>query len=145
MPSVELKDWIRENEVCFEIGPNYELYHQDKLQVGFELTLFAKRPSGCRRGDPGCPACTETYETLRGIALKVLPPNLRSEVGPFNAAFHLRSETHWKTEVDLVVQISHPAGTFDAVDEEDRRQSRLLAEALDGLGVRSRVWSLQRA
>ena len=140
----ELEDWIRENEVCFEILPHHEFYHRSKLQVGFELTLFAMRPPLCQ-GDPGCPACEASYAMLREIALRVLPPDVDHVIDPFHAAFHLRRETHWKTEVELVVELIHLDETFEVVDEDDRRHSRGVAAALEALGAQSKVWSSRAA
>jgi hypothetical protein len=136
-----LEDWIRENEVCFEILPHHEFHHGSKLQVGFELTLFAMRPLLCQGGDPGCPACEASYAMLREIALRTLPPDVHHVIDPFHAAFHLRPETHWKPEVELVVELIDLDKTFEAVDEDDRRHSRRVAEALEALGAQSKVWS----
>ena len=137
----ELEDWIRENEVCFEILPHHEFYRRSKLQVGFELTLFAMRPPLCQGGDPGCPACEASHAMLREIALRVLPPDLQHVIDPFHAAFHMRRETRWKPEVELVVELVNLDKTFDTVDEDDRRHSRRVAEELEALGAQSKVWS----
>jgi hypothetical protein len=141
----EFRDWIRENEVCFEILPHHEFYHRSKLQVGFELTLFAGRPPLCQGGDPGCPACEASHEMLREIALRVLPPDVGHVIAPFHAAFHMRRETNWKTEVELVVELIDLDETFETVDEDDRRDIRRVTEALEALGAQSKVWSARTA
>lgn len=140
----ELEDWIRENEVCFEILPHHEFYHRSKLHVGFELTLFARRPPLCQ-GDPGCPACAASHGMLREIALDVLPPGVEHVIDPFQGAFHMRRETRWKSEVELVVELINLDKTFDTVDEDDRQQSRRLVDALEALGAQSKVWSARTA
>jgi hypothetical protein len=137
----ELRGWIRENEVCFEILPHHEFYHRSKLQVGFELTLFAVRPRLCQGGDPGCPACDASHAMLREIALCVLPPDVGYVIAPYHAAFHLRPETNWKSEVELVIELIDLDETFDAVDEDDRRDIRRVTKALEALGAQWKVWS----
>ena len=137
----DLRGWIRENEVCFETLPHHEFYHRSKLHVGFELTLFARRPLLCQGGDPGCPACEASHAMLREIALRVLPPDVTWVIDPFHAAFHMRRETNWKTEVELVVELIDLDKTFDTVDDDDRRDIRRVTEALEALGAQSKVWS----
>jgi hypothetical protein len=136
----ETAEWIHENEVCFEITPHYDFYRQKTLCLGLDLTLFAKRPLHCQGGDPGCPACAQTYKMLRAIALRALPPGIHGEFAPFDASFHLRPETHWRTEVDLVVEISGPKGSPDPARDSEQRLNRLISGALEGVGVQSKVW-----
>ena len=136
-----LKDWVHETEVCFEIAPHYDFYRQSKLCAGLDLLLFAKRPPLCRGGDPGCPACAGAFHKLRMIALHALPPGLQCEFGPFDASFHLRPETNWKAELELVVEITGPDGARDPTVRQDRPLAGLISDALESLGAQARVWS----
>jgi hypothetical protein len=133
-----VREWIRANEVCWEITPHYEVHEHAPRQAGFDLRLFARRPAACT-SDPGCPACAETHEQLRQIALAVLPDGVRYAIEPFDAAFHLRPENRWQPELDLVVEVL-AGGTSQTGDHSDRDHTRAVAEALSRRGARARVW-----
>lgn len=133
-----LRPWIREHEVCFEILPHHEVHEGAKLQVGFDLTLYGRRSRQCR-SDPGCPECFKVYEGLKEIALRAMPPDVRYQMGPFDASFHLRPENRFEPEVMLVVEILH-GETFEAVDETERQQAKAVSEALGRLGAQRRNW-----
>ncbi len=141
-PEEALRDWIRANEVCWEIAPHYEVHQRTRLPVGFDLTLFAKRPPACT-SDPGCAACAEAHEALRAIALAVLPPDVHYAIEPFDAAFHLRPENRWEPELDLVVEVLHE-GTFETTDAGERDGTRAMTDALAQLGAQPRVWRKAR-
>jgi hypothetical protein len=133
----DLKAWIRQHEVCWELEPQFETHDHHKLQVGFGLTLLARPPSSCTL-DPGCAGCAEVYGVLEEIARRVVPENARIEVEPFDGSFHLRPETSWAREVQLTVEILHFEGTFDPPDEGERRYPAAIRRHLDTLGVQAR-------
>lgn len=133
------KRWARENRACWELTAHYEQRHHTRIQTGFDLTLFARRPAACA-GDPGCAACGEVREGLLELALQALPPQSRYEVEPFDAAFHLRPENNWRPELRLVVQVLHHDGTFEPPDGEERGQTRTVEGTLARLGLHRRVW-----
>jgi hypothetical protein len=138
-----LRAWIQEHRVCWELSPRFELHGPRRLQVGFDLTLFARHPDTFE-DKPGCEACWRHYETLREIALAVLPKSghpMFCQVAPFDAAVHLRSETSWTLEIELTVAILHRGATFAEVDADDRRCVGAIQEELRKLGARPRMWS----
>ena len=137
-----LREWVRANEVCWEIAPHYEVHEHVRLPVGFDLTLFARRPAACT-SDPGCAACAEAHEVLREIALAVLPRDVHCEIEPFDAAFHLRPENRWEPELDLVVEVLHE-GTFETADAGERDRAKAVTDALVQLGAQPRVWRRAR-
>jgi hypothetical protein len=134
-----LRDWIGAHRVCFEVSPHYELYHHDRLQVGFELALFA-RPSKSASADPGGPEAGCLFERLKEIAAAVMPSGTEYAILPFDTSFHLRTASSWQPEVQLVVEILHGA-TFSPVDEQERRYAREVRQALLRLGAQEGTWS----
>jgi hypothetical protein len=138
-----LRAWIREHRVCWELSPRVEFDQHRRVQVGFDLTLLARHPEALGDG-PGCETCRRHYETLREIALAVVPKDAgptRCELAPFDASVHLRPETHWTPEIELNMAILHRAGTFSGVDEDERRCAAVIQKELRGLGAQPRTWS----
>ncbi len=133
-----VREWIRANQVCWEITPRYEVYEHAPRQAGFDLRLFARRPAACT-SDPGCAACLAAHEQLRQIAQMVLPDGARYSIESFDAAFHLRPENRWQPELDLVVEVL-PGGTSENTEHSERERTRAVAEALSQRGARARVW-----
>ncbi len=138
-----MRAWIREHRVCWELSPRVEFDQHRCVQVGFDLTLLARHPEALGDG-PGCETCRRHYETLREIALAVVPKDegpTRCELTPFDASVHLRPETRWTPEIELNMAILHRDGTFNGVDEDERRCAAAMEERLRRLGARPRAWS----
>ena len=143
LPDAELKEWVREHEVCGDVTPHFEIHDHLKIQVGYNLTLLAKTSPLCSL-DPGCDRCALVFEGLEGIARRVLPEGARVEMEPFDASFHLRPETHWEPEVELVMEVLHREGTFEPPDELEREYPAQIRRQLDALGVEARAWKTRR-
>jgi hypothetical protein len=88
--------------------------------------------------DPGCDCVPSLYQGLEQIAARVLPAEARVVVEPFDAAFHLRPETQWAPEVELVAAVLHRAGTFEPPDEAERRYPAQIRARLKSLGIERR-------
>ena len=136
--------WIQEHQVCWEIAPYFEFYQHRKVQLGFNLVLVARPPETCA-GDPGRPECALVFDKLAAIARSVIPAGARVHLEPFDASFHLRAATHWEPEVELTAEILHREGTFEPLDESERRYAAAIAERLTALGVQERNWNPRRA
>ena len=76
-----LRRWIRDHKVCWEIGPLVEMAHGQKVQVGYELRLFARHTPGTA-ADPGCRECADLFAKERAIAMSVLPREPRPTARP---------------------------------------------------------------
>lgn len=137
MGDADLKDWIRKHRVCFEVSPHFEVHRREKLQVGFELALFA-RPSRSDLADAGGSECRQLFEGLREVLALAMPPGVAYTVQPFDASLRLRASA-WEPEVQLVAEIIH-GSIFAPVDEEERRYAREVRDALLRLGAREGTW-----
>ena len=140
-PAGLVREWIRVHQVCWELMPYHEMHEHAKIQVGFELTLFARHVEPLSN-DPGCPECSRIYERLHEIALRALPKDVHAgcvEVSPFDAAFHLRPETGWLPEVTLTLQLVHKHGTLAGADEQ--RWAVEIQQQLRSLGIQPKAWS----
>ena len=138
-----LRARVREHEVCGEIDPQFEMHHGEKVQVGFRLSLLAQPPLSCSV-EPGCPHCAAVFECLVAIARRVIPHGARFEIEPFDGSFHLRPETRWAPEVELVAEVLHREGTFDPPDEGERSYPAQIRRELAALGVQPKAWRTRR-
>jgi hypothetical protein len=142
---VGLRAFVREQRVSAEIAPHFDIDERHRVQTAFDLSLFAARPAACR-GDPACDACQAAWERLAELARSVLPPEAHYRLEPFDASFHLRRESGWEPEVELVVQIlPRDLGPgLERVDEAARDTVARVQGALDALGVARGVWRAAR-
>jgi len=138
-----LKSWVREHQVCGEIDPQFEVHHNRKVQVGFRLSLLAQPTPPCSV-DPGCTRCAAVFECLEAIARRVIPHGARFDIEPFDGSFHLRPETRWAPEVELVAEVLHREGTFDPPDDLERSYPAQIRRELVALGIQPKAWRTRR-
>jgi hypothetical protein len=134
-----LGEWIERARVTYEVISHVEVDRTTASRVGFDLVLRARRPEGCT-GDPTCEACDRSIERLLAAVEACLPASARHEHEPFDHSFHLRPETGFMPELQIVVAVLHPTGTFEEVDEADRALVDRVTRALEALGVQPRVF-----
>jgi len=142
-----LRTWIRDHRVCWELEPLIEWSRHRRLHVGYQLLLFARNAGGLR-DDPGGGECEGLHEGLRAIALRVLPKEqgaTRTEIEPFDAAFHLRPESTWVPEIQLTIRILHREGYLRPADQAEKGLAEEIQKGLAALGAQPRSWSLPRS
>lgn len=140
--TLDLLSWIVERKVCWEFMPYYVMSDNKKLQVGWELTLYARHGTFVK-DDPGCDECEHLYLKLEDLAHRVLPPELESityQFVPFEPCFYLRPESKFASEVGLVVRILHRSGFFDPADEKEASITKEVEKNLKSQGVHRRTW-----
>ncbi len=120
-----LASFVRAHRVCWEIAPHVEASRGQLRHTGLELTLHAQTPAGI---DPGAPEARTLHERLREIAQLALPNGARLQAFPFAAQLHMRRDTAWRAEVDLVLEL-------------DGAAAHALAGALLRLGVPEGVYA----
>jgi hypothetical protein len=140
-PDADLRSFVREHSVSAEVAPHFDIDERKRVQSALELALHAARSTECR-ADPACDACRAVWERLLQLALRVLPPDARYLVEPFDASFHLRREAGWEPEVELVVEIlpEDRGPGLESVDDHARDVVARVQAALDRLGVARGVW-----
>ncbi len=134
------REWARQNRAAWEVEPLVEMQGSERLQVGYELDLYARLPPGLSSAEQGFAAL---WDRLREIAESLLPlvgPQARMELEPFDAAGRLRPETGFAPEVLLQARLFHATDYFVPAGDQDRERLRPLEERLTELGLRSRSW-----
>ncbi|HVO11331.1 MAG TPA: hypothetical protein VMX54_11375 [Vicinamibacteria bacterium] len=141
MPTdVETQQWARTTRASWELRPLVEMHEGQRVQVGFELELYARLPDLSSEEESPMEAL---WQRLCGIAESlpaVLAPGARIEVEPFEAADRLRPETGFAPEVMLQARLFHASDYFAPVGEADRQQVKPLEQRLSALGLRQRSW-----
>jgi hypothetical protein len=136
------KAWAAENRACWEIVPLVEMYQEKAVQVGFELSLFARIPDLPASHERPA-AVVALWDRLRDVAESLAPlvvGDARIEVDPFDAAGRLRPETQFAAEVMLQARIFHSSDYFAPASAADREHLRPLEQRLAELGFRAKAW-----
>ncbi len=137
-----LRDWVEAHRVCWEATEHRELTPGGVHAIGYDIVLMAQcaGPGPC---DPGGAGSVEIYERLAEIAKRVSAADARESVSlrPFQASFHLRRETQWAPEVQLVMEIRHRhADYFGPLDAGEKSCLSRIEGSLTALGVQRDAW-----
>lgn len=139
----ETQDWARLNKVAWEVAPLVEMHKGERMQVGFELSLYARLPPEALASSAEETALEGLWDRLQEIAESLLPivgSGSRIEVDPFEAAGRLRPETNFAQEVLLTARLFHASDYFAPVADADRDRMKPLEARLAALGLRQRSW-----
>jgi hypothetical protein len=139
----ECRTWAQRVKAAWELTPLLEQRKDERIQVGFELALFARMPAGVPPGPERQAAVERLWDRLREIAESLLPlagADGRIEVDPFEAAARLRPETQFAPEILLSARVFHGADLLVPVQEGDRERLKPLEDRLQELGLKARTW-----
>jgi hypothetical protein len=143
----DLGAWIRDHEVCFEIGPLFELDQHPgrspaKVQVGLEVCLLARLVPRSAAGTAAAPSAGAVHARLSEIAGAVAEDvgDARCDVSPFDGAVRARPEAAWAPEVQLSLRIVHRHDYLRPLDDGERRTADGVQRRLQALGVRAKAW-----
>jgi hypothetical protein len=139
----ETRVWAAENKAAWELMPLIEMHRGERVQVGYELDLYARVPTEVAAGEDGERAMEAIWDRLREIAESLVPAGstvTRIDVDPFEAADRLRPETQFAPEILLKARLFHASDYFAPVREDDRQRLKPLEDRLHELGLRARSW-----
>jgi len=134
-PRVDWVEWAKAHKACFDVQPLIEMHKGEKVQVGFELRLYAQMPPD---GERAGAASMEIYGRLREMLESVVGPDhpvARLEISSPSAA-RVRAETGMTPEIELSARIVRRQGTFEPVPPDARENLAFLEHGLIGLGLR---------
>ena len=139
----ECRAWAQQARAAWEVTPLVEMERGTQVQVGFELSLYARVPTDVPPGSEGDAAFEALWDRLRGIAESLVPlagKDARIEVDPFEAAARLRPETQFAPEVLLSARLFHGSDLLAPVRPGDRERLKPLEDRLQELGLKARSW-----
>jgi hypothetical protein len=134
--------WAKDNKACWEIVPLIEKHREQLMQVGFDLSLFARVP-GLPAGGERFAEVHAIWDRLRDIAVSLAPllaGDGRIDVDPFEEAGRLRPETQFAPEVMLQARLFHSSDYFTPASSADRERLRPIEARLGELGLRAKAW-----
>ena len=139
----DCRAWAQQAKAAWEVTPLIEMERGAQVQVGFELSLYARVPDDLPPGPDREVATEGIWDRMREIAESLLPlagADARVEVDPYEAAARLRPETQFAPEILLSARLFHGADLLVPVEEGDREQLKPLEDRLHELGLKARSW-----
>ena len=137
------RTWAEQAKVAWEVTPLIEMEKGSQVQVGLELTLFAREPTGLPPGLEREAAVEGLWDRMREIAESLVPlagSDARIEVDPYEAADRLRPETQFAPEILLSARLFHGSNLLEPIEAGDRERLKPLEERLHELGLKARSW-----
>jgi hypothetical protein len=139
----ECRTWAQQVKAAWEVSPLIELERGEQVQVGFELSLYARVPASLPPGAGREASAEATWDRLREIADSLVPlagADARIEVDPFEAAARLRPETGFAAETLLSARLFHGSDLLAPVRAGDRELLKPVEDRLSELGLKPRSW-----
>jgi hypothetical protein len=139
----ECRTWAQQSKAAWEVTPLIEMERGAQVQVGFELSLYARVPVDLMEGADRQSANEGIWDRLLEIAESLVPlagEDARIEVDPFEAASRLRPETQFAPEVLLSARLFHGSDLLAPVKTGDRERLKPLEDRLHELGLKPRCW-----
>lgn len=138
----DLREWIRTHRVTWERQPRPELDTSRRLEVRYDLALYACQPVETY-SPPGSPRWRELHDGLHELAAAAVaasgdgsPESV--DVAPFAPLVVMRPESGWVPEVEVDVELRSPLLPLRAPAPAGR--FRALEAALERLGVQRGAW-----
>ncbi len=140
--AAERAAWAKENRVAFEVGPLVELRGQDRVQVGFTLTLYgafpADEPVAARRE-----ASRRLKEEMRAFLEEEITPGegvARTEWQESGTEIVMRPQNELKPEVGVTLRIFHADEYMKSVTAGEREGLARFEKKLMEKGLRQGHW-----
>jgi hypothetical protein len=141
--AAESRIWARRVKAAWELRPLIDQQKGLRIQVGFELDLYARVPTEVPPGAERQAGAERLWDQLREIAELLLPlagADGRLEVDPYEAATRLRPETQFAPEMLLTARLFHGPDLRIPAKEGDRERLKPLEDRLHDLGLKPRSW-----
>jgi hypothetical protein len=134
--------WAKENKVAYEVGPLVELRGQERVQVGFALTLYGAlppdEPAGTRRE-----ASRRLKDEMRAFLEEAITPGegaARTEWLPSATEIVMRPENELQPEVGVTLRIFHADEYLKSVTTGEREGLVRFEKRLAEKGLRQGHW-----
>jgi len=134
----ECRAWAAQVKAAWELTPLIEMERGQEVQVGFELSLYARVPGDVAADLEGQAVLEPIWDRLRDIAESLVPlmgTDGRLEADPFDAAARLRPETGFAPEVLLSARLFHGSDLLAPAKSGDRERLKPLEDRLRELGL----------
>jgi hypothetical protein len=134
--------WAKEKKVAYEVGPLVELRGQDRVQVGFTLSLYGALPpddpAGTRRE-----ASRRLKDEMRAFLEKEITPGegaARTEWQASGTEIVMRPQNELRPEVGVTLRIFHADEYMKSVTAGEREGLSRFEKRLTEKGIRQGHW-----
>ena len=135
--------WARTHRACFELTPLVEMRGSERIQVGFNVDLYARLPIDNELSEAPTQPAVEIWrhlKTLLETAARGGYGDARLEVDQMRSGAIMRPENKLEPEVNLRGRVFHAEHYFSAVTEEERALLPSFEERLRALGLKAGTW-----
>lgn len=139
----QLRDLVRDHEVCWESRPEYAAGGESLRPVGFVVDVSATHHEPHRTPVAGCPECEAPFDVLRRVVDFILPREPRDSIYDVHirgGSMRYDRRRGNRPEVVATVLIEHGAGADLPIDACERRCLEDIASRLKQLGACEGEW-----
>jgi hypothetical protein len=134
----EWATWAREHRCAFQTVPLIEQVRNERVQVGFSLTLYVAAPMESTPGPERAEAVRALWGELADLAEAIAPQDQRTARVEIEQAARvvLRPENEFKPEVSLTFHLFPRGASLSAVTPPDRERMSQLEKRILAFGVK---------
>ena len=138
----DIAEWARANKACFETTPLTEMRGSERIQVGYNVDLYALAPMDKAPGEERRAAGAEIWERLKAILEAATREGgaARFEVEPARVGAVMRQQNDLQPEVNLRARVFHADDYFKAVTNDERDRVPAFERRLTTLGLKHGRW-----
>jgi hypothetical protein len=136
----QIAEFVRTHHVHFDVKPESAVRGAERVNVGFEVKLWAMHARGARVL-PGCPKCSDLAGELRRVAEWAIPNEHRPTrvvIEPFQRALYDSKEVAGADEIAMSIRLIHREGYELPIDACEERCLKEIRERLRALKAQER-------
>ena len=138
----DIAAWARTHKACFEMTPLTEMRGSERIQVGYNVDLYALLPMDKAPGEERTAAGAEIWNRLKAIVEEATTEGgaARFEVEAARVGAIMRQQNDLQPEINLRARVFHAADYFAAVTNEERDRVPAFEKRLTTLGLKPGRW-----
>ncbi len=138
----DFAEWARTHKACFELTPLTEMRGSERIQVGYNVDLYAQFPMDKAQGQERSEAGAGIWNQLKAIleAATREGGQARVEVEAQRVGAIMRQQNDLQPEINLRARVFHPDDYFKAVTPEEREGLHAFEKKLTTVGLRHGRW-----
>jgi hypothetical protein len=138
----DIAAWAKANKACFEMTPLTEMRGSERMQVGYNVDLYALAPMDKAPGEERRAAGAEIWDRLKDIVEAATREGgaARFEIEPARVGAVMRQQNDLQPEVNLRARVFHADEYFKAVTNEERDRLPAFEKRLTSLGLKHGRW-----
>lgn len=138
---IDIAEWARTHKACFELTPLTEMRGAERMQVGYNVDLYALLPMDKPQGDERREAGAAIWQQLKAIMETAAEgAQARMEIEPPRVGAIMRQQNDLQPEINLRARVFHSDDYFTAVTSAERDRVPVFEKRLTALGLRPGRW-----